>query len=803
MSALRALFLLVATASATAAFAGGKASPKPPAPPDVSLAALPPSAVAQRKEVDGKDHPVRVHLIADHLSVAPGGSLRVGALLVQQQGWHTYWKYNADIGLPTDIKWTLPAGFTGGAYQYPTPQRFEDSGIISFGYEDQVLLFTEIDVPTDAPIGAHTVNATMSWLVCESTCIPGQADVSVGFDVATDAETSSFNALFDHYAAQHPTPVAEAPVAIRGAASVDAVRPNSTFRARFLVEAPQGKTLAANTDASAAPWPTFTPIGGLNWMVDKIAVAELPAGEVAPNGGVVVTIDGTAFAPDELPTDDVVGGLFQVSVDGVLVQTELTISLPWRDDGAPVASTDPLWSLALAGDAAVPPARDDSTATDATATDVETAAPVTLAPATIDTSLSGLAFNLLFAFIGGLLLNIMPCVLPVLTLKLYSLVEQADIQPSERRMAGFAYTGGILVSFFALAAVVIVLRTAFGIEVDWGFQFQFPPYVAGLTTLIFIFGLSLFGVFEIPAFGVDAANEAGSKSGFAGYFSTGVFATLVATPCSAPFLGSAVAFAFGAPAVVLLAVFLMVGLGLAAPFLLIAMVPALYRFLPRPGAWMETFKQLLGFSLIATAVWLVSVLMAQIGPDRTIWFITFLLVTSLAAWIFGRFGGLAETRGRQLGAAAVAGLLTFAGGYWLLDLQLDDAPVCDDAPTLRAADLDFTGKMPWQPFSDDRVAALAGQPVFVDFTADWCFSCKVNERTVLESASVRAGMAAHGVVPLKADWTRRDDTITAWLHRYGRAGVPFYLMIHADGTATPLGEIVTPGQLLAAFEAAK
>jgi len=398
---------------------------------------------------------------------------------------------------------------------------------------------------------------------------------------------------------------------------------------------------------------------------------------------------------------------------------------------------------------------------------------------------------LLLAFLGGMLLNIMPCVLPVLTMKLYSLVEQRDVSASDRRMAGVAYSAGIVFSFVALAIAVVVLRLSFGQDVLWGFQFQYPAYVAALAALVWLFGLSLFGVFEVPALGANKAAEASAREGAAGYFLTGVFATLLATPCSAPFLGTGMGFAFSLSTAGVLLFFAVAGLGLAAPFLVIAVVPALFRFLPRPGAWMDTFKQLMGFTLVATTLWLVDVLVGQVGADRGIGFLAVLLFLSIGSWVFGRWGGPMESGSRQLMAFVMAVAIGGLGAHFFLDLEMAvDEPT--SSSTL-SSELDFSESMPWQAFSEERLAELEGTTVFVDFTADWCLTCKVNEKTILETEKVRNAMRDLGVVPLKADWTRRDPVITRWLQRYGKAGVPFYLVIPGDRALEniPLPEVIT------------
>lgn len=404
-------------------------------------------------------------------------------------------------------------------------------------------------------------------------------------------------------------------------------------------------------------------------------------------------------------------------------------------------------------------------------------------------------YMLFFAFIGGAILNIMPCVLPVLTLKLYSVVDQSEHGSGERRAAGLAYTAGVVASFWALALAVILLRSTFDLQVGWGFQFQYPEYVAALATIVFVFGLSLFGVFEVPAVGANQAAEASAKEGLTGHFLTGIFTTLLATPCSAPLLGTGMGFAFGLPSWGLVLFFSVAGLGLASPFLLIAFVPAFMRFLPRPGAWMETFKQVMGFTLVATTVWLVDVMGGLVGQDGLVGFLGFLVAVGGGCWIFGRWGGPTEPARRQAGAFSVGVALSAVVGWQLLTFEIPDDPVCDSGPVVASSDLDWNGDdVPWQPFDEARVAELDGQTVFIDFTADWCLTCKVNEKTVLNTKTVRSAMQSAGVVPLKADWTRKDEVITKWLQRYGRAGVPFYLVVPKDRTADPipLPEVITP-----------
>lgn len=787
-----ALFVALFTLAGPA-LAGDGASAPPPTPPEVDFSSLPDSAAQRKNGLDGKPHPVLARLLVDRTALAQGSKARIGLHLEQDEGWHTYWKSPGDIGQPTEIAWSAPDGVSIEAHEYPVPQRFDQSGEVSFGYDGEVLLISEVEVAEDAPLGEHTIEAKANWLVCKSTCIKGDAEVSLPVTVVAEAagtESSSFAALFDHYEAQHPDHALD--VKAFGwdySLSVAEVPADGRFRAVFLFTPTTDVGLAREGDAL---WPTFTPIVPSDW---SYGLLEAPRVTQLDDGRVLVVMDAEAYEPDPIPTGARIGGLVQLKAGDDWVRTEVSGSVPFKAAGSPAeAVASPLITLAqehfpLEGGEVLEAA-------------VGGGGGEIVEPATGINKVS-LPMGMLFGFLGGLILNVMPCVLPVLFLKLFGLVEQADVTNRDRRNAGIAYTGGILVSFWVLAGLIIVLKTMFGANLGWGFQFQYPEYVAALATVVFVFGLSLFGVFEIPAFGVNAASDAASREGPLGYFLYGVFAVLLATPCSAPLLGPAIAYAFSATPVELTVIFSMIALGLASPFLLIAFVPVLFDYLPKPGEWMETIKQFLGFTLVITTVWLVGVLAEQIGADRTMGFLAFLTAASLGAWVFGRFGGVAATAGRQAGSLLVALLITAAAGYAFLDFEFAE-PECDDGSLATAEELEFEGEIPWQPFSEERVAALAGTPVFIDFTADWCLTCKVNERTVLETASVREAMQEHGVVPLKADWTRRDEVITEWLRRFERAGVPMYIVIPGDPAKKPilLPETITPGMVIAALKEA-
>lgn len=773
-----ALALLGLAAGSDAALAAGTTVLPPglAAPPAVDLSTVPASASVRKDGPDGKPHQVHARLLSDRQAIRPGDSFRLGVHLTQDEGWHTYWKSPGAVGKPTEISWQGPEGTTFSDYAYPAPTYFELSDIVSYGYDDQILLFSDVTVPADLPLGEVTFGATAEarWLACEVQCIPGDAELTLTLPVvAADQEVAAtpYAPLFDHFARTHP--VASDTVtafAVQGAFNVTPVRAGDEFRAALLFSPTGEAPLDLKLDHGA--WPFYTPLTTPGWM----AMGD-PVVTPLEDGSVRITIDGIALDPQA--GVDGFGGLFTVKLGDEWVRTEIVHPMPVGAEGAPVAANpSPLFD-------------DEALAAAASGEETAAASPLGTVP---EPQTAGLLPMLGLAFIGGMLLNIMPCVLPVLTLKLYSLVEQADISAGDRRSAGMAYTAGIVVSFLILAAAVVILKSSFDLNVGWGFQFQYPGYVIALATIVFVFALNLFGVFEIPVFGATRMSEASDKEGLLGYFMTGAFATLLATPCSAPFLGTGMGFAFTLPAWGIALFFGIAGLGLAFPFLIIAFVPALFKHMPRPGAWMETFKQFMGFTLIATTVWLVDVVTSQTGRDGGTGFLIFLVAVALGSWIFGRFGGVTASGRRQAGALALAVILVAFTGRKVLKTTLSvdecDIPVA----TTDAGDLDFSEEIPWQPFSEASVAALDGTPVFVDFTADWCLTCKVNEKNILDTDSVRQSMADNGIVPLKADWTRRDETITTWLQRYGKAGVPFYLVIPGDRTkaAIPLPEVITP-----------
>lgn len=387
---------------------------------------------------------------------------------------------------------------------------------------------------------------------------------------------------------------------------------------------------------------------------------------------------------------------------------------------------------------------------------------------------------LALAFIGGVILNAMPCVLPVLSLKIFGLVKSAGQGRAHLVTGTLATTGGILVSFWALALAAVVAAGA-GAAVGWGVQFQQPAFVAFLTVVVVLFSLNMWGLFEIQLpQGMARFAGSGPREGLAEHFASGLSATLMATPCSAPFLGTAVGFALVQEPVVIFAIFTAIGLGLALPYLLLAALPATARLLPKPGPWMVTLRQVMGFLLAAAVIWLFYVLAAQISSERLAFVQLAILALALFAWIQGK--AVAKPAARRvamigMALASVAGVALAVGGK--------------------------TGRIDWVPFDEQQAIALAaseGRLVFVDVTADWCLTCKANERLVLETSQIAGAFDRRGVVAMKADWTNRDDVITEFLARFGKSAVPFYVLYRPGREPHAFGELLSKRQVLDALD---
>jgi len=688
--------------------------------------------------------PVRARLIAEGDVVEAGQSIWLGIHLDQDPGWHTYWKNPGQAGLPTEVQWELPEGFTVSDLLWPTPHRYVEAGdLVTFGYSDNALLLAELQVPASAH-GDFEVRAQVDWLMCKALCVPGDQEVALTLSVggAVSDPDAATAALFASARARLPR---ELPAGVDLQTALE-FSPVPTGQRAHAVVAVEGLP-----DVAAVEWTWFPEYReGLFYeeaaahVQDGRLLLALPL-TIADGTGAGMLIDWT--------------GVLELHGPG-MEPIFASVDLPLQ-----VASN----GAALSGDA----------------TGLVAAALGAAAPSSATAS-GNLFYYLLLALVGGVILNVMPCVLPVLSLKVMSFVHHAGEDRAVQFRLGLMFTAGVLASFLALAAVVIGLQAA-GDLVGWGFQFQNPAFVVVMAAVIFGFGLSLFGVYEIilPV----QIGGGGSKGAYAESFFNGILATALATPCTAPMLGSALGFAFSQPPGVILAIFLTTGLGLSLPYLLLSLNPGWLRFIPKPGAWMDRFKQSMGFLLMATLVWLLWVLGQQVGVDALASVMAFLLLLGFALWLYGSLLTLSSSGTRRIVVWLVVLVMIVGGWVQFVGDRVSAEAVAANANAQVASHGD------WIPFSEEVLAreVSAGKTVFIDFTAAWCMTCKVNEKTVLQSDEVQSVMEELGVVKLLGDWTSRDEVITRILRKYGRSGVPFYAVFSGGRLDEPivLPEVIT------------
>ena len=666
---------------------------------------------------------VNAELLADSTAVVPGKPFTVGLLLRMAPAWHTYWKFSGDAGLPTELKWKLPAGWKVGEIQWPIPLKTIDPGDIqTYGYVDEVLLMQEITPPAKVDGSSAKLSADANWLVCERICIPGSATLQLELPVSATSQPANTD-LFARYRR---------------------LLPQNWPGANLASEKwePAGSDLRLKVTGAAMPrYPAvdFFP------LPDEGTVVGHPAIESRKENEIVFRVP-IESAPKNLS-----------SMAGLVVFSQQ----PNGDDRA-------AWQITTAP--AISAAR--------------------------STAARGIFTFLLFGFIGGIILNLMPCVLPVISLKIFGFIQQAGQSRQKILRSGIAFTMGIFAWFLALALLLIGLKGA-GRDVTWGgFQFTNAYFVLALSVIVLVFALNLFGVFEISLSqsmtrGLLSTSD---RKDFVGSFFQGVFATVLATPCTAPFLGTALGFAFTQSPAIILAMFVAIAAGMSAPYLLLSAQPAWLRFLPKPGPWMLHLKQFMGFLLLATLLFLLYVLGAQRGVEGAIWASCFLLVISVACWMKGAFAVPTASAAKRRLVLVLMLVLVFASGIYFIGDKFQSTKFASADSQLRGG---------WQLFTPDRLQTELeqGHTVFVDFTAAWCLTCKFNEASVLESAEVRDAFQRHGVVKLKADWTNGDPVITKLLQHFGRPGVPLYVL-YPGKNEEPIvfPELLTKGILLEKLE---
>ncbi|MET3663920.1 thioredoxin family protein [Caulobacter sp. 1776] len=683
---------------------------------------------------------IESELVAQEAGIAPGGTVYVALRQKIIPGWHTYWRNPGDAGEATRIAWTLPAGWSAGDMVWPTPKKAKLGPLLDYAYEGEVLIPVPITAPADAQVGTTiSLNAAVSYLVCEQVCVPEDVKLTLLLPVVGGAPAADpkWGAVVGRVLADAPKP-----------AGLKAV---FKFDGQALKLAVTGGPLKGADLAGAYFFP-YSP--------KVIEHAADQAIERGPEGVTLTLKPGYDF---------VGGGTAPAELAGVL------------------STKGGAWEVtATAGE---PPA----TAAGLGAPPAEAAPPAGMT--------GGLVGALLFAFVGGLILNLMPCVFPVLSMKAASLAGHAH-DAGKTRLQGLVFLLGVVATFLALAGLLLAVRAG-GAAVGWGFQLQSPLVVAGLALLMLLVALNMSGVFEIGTSVQNVGSGASAKGGATGAFFTGALAVVVAAPCTAPFMAGALGYALTQPTLVSLAVFLALALGFAAPFVAVAFIPGLLKLLPRPGAWMDVLKKGLAFPMYGAALWLVWVFAQQSGPLSLAHLLAAGVLAAFGAWLYG----LAQAR-RAVGEPALVSLLIALAALGLAVTVAIFGALAAHPPTdavTASAETPSGPGLTAEAWSPERVKALQaeGRPILVDFTAAWCVTCQVNEKVALSGAKVAEAFKARNAVYMKADWTNRDPVIAKALAEFGRVGVPLYVVYPKNGGAPViLPQLLTEGLVIEAIEKA-
>ena len=710
----------------------------------------------------GKKGAVTATLVSDAAAIAPGQPFTVALRMQHDPHWHSYW-IAAGTGYPTSLTWTLPEGFTAGDIQWPAPHTLKDSSgkIIGNGYDGNNLLLVEITPPANlAPGSTIKLAALAEWLMCMDVCMPGDAKLEISFPVAAAAAT---DAKWTQAIADTRTKLPDANTGWNVSASHD--NKNTTLRL----------TPKAGTTHQPAELRFFAADGFVDYTAPQAIRQE--------NGGWVLVMPLDAAADQKTPR-----------LTGVLVSAN-GWSAGSGYDGLAIDVAFLPGFRASENPGQTPGGQQAATGQPSTPT-ISPAAPASgslasrLPPSTTQTAPGNLLATLFLAFVGGMILNLMPCVFPVLGIKILGFVNQSGSDKAKIVKHGLVFALGVLLSFWTLAGALLVLRAG-GSQLGWGFQLQSPAFVFGMAVFLLIFALNMSGLFEIGLSATGVGGDLQMKDGFMGSFFTGALATLVATPCSAPFLAPALGAALSLSAGQSILIFTAIAVGLALPYLLLSIFPQAIKLLPRPGAWMETFKQFMAFPLYATVGWLLWVLAGQTkDDDNGLLLISFgFVLVAMGAWAYGRFGQAHGKPRKQLFGRVFAAALLAGGLYtgW---------------PKTAPVAVAGSYQVAWEKWSPAAITAAqaTGHIVYVDFTARWCATCQTNKAAVFHNDEVLAALAKNNVVLLRGDWTNRDPLITAELARWNRSAVPFNL-IYAPGKPDPvvLPELLTPGKVLAAL----
>ncbi|MBM0742047.1 thioredoxin family protein [Phormidium sp. CLA17] len=672
-----------------------------------AIVSLPQSAWAQPSQPEN----AQAQLISEVKTIQAGSPFWVALQLKLRPEWHVYWKNPGDSGAAPSIQWTLPPGFQAGELVFPYPTRIPVEPLMNFGYEDEVYLLTEITPTAQVASKSITLRAQAEVLVCKLECIPEQKTLTLTVPVAPTASTKdpAWTDAFTRTRQAHPQ--------------------TSPWESSFAVD-DKDLTLFVNAPGLAAGQ-----LKQVEFFPDKDGVIQNAAPQRLTVAQDRITLQIERGYQEK---QDLVEGLLvvQEGSDGKTNVQAFTIQAKPQSINA------------------------------ANAANAET-------PSKSRTEVANFPIwqALLLALAGGVVLNLMPCVFPVLSLKVLTIAQQAQQNPRQARFSGLAFTTGVLASFGLIAGALLILRSL-GQEIGWGFQLQAPVFVLLMAYVLFAVGLSLSGVFTVGASIMGLGHSLTAKPGYSGEFFTGVLATVMATPCTAPFMATAVSVALVQPTPVAIAILLTLGLGLALPYLVISLTPALRRFLPKPGAWMETLQQILAFPMYGAVAWLVWVLTLQVGTNGLAIALVGIILIGFAAWLHQKTQ-VARSVWRRVGLvgslAAIAIVLT------LTPLVNSSVP---SSSSTQSVDPSSANSSVWAAYTPSQLDQLrqSKQPVFINYTAAWCITCLVNERIALSQPEVLAAFQQKGVALVKADWTNRNAEITQSLSKFGRSGVPLYVL---------------------------
>jgi thiol:disulfide interchange protein len=679
---------------------------------------------------------VEVQLIAEEETVHPGNTFWVALKMNIIPDWHVYWRNPGDSGMVTTIDWELPPGVTAGAITWPTPKRMPIPPLLNYGYEQQVLLLVPITTPADLDLPVLPLKAKADWLVCHEVCIPETAIVELNLPVSAETPmTSAWSSAFTATRKQLP----------------------QKFDGQVTVRAKDTNDFTITLRDLPIP-ASETPIEGYFYSGNADLVTHATTHNFSQQGrDIILTVPYNKTVREH----------------------------PARAEGDVwIRTTQNDYSFAINHAFTAPPVSSEQLDT------ASSAAQATHTTEPQPTTGLGLANALLLALLGGLVLNLMPCVFPVLSIKALGLVQKS--QEGNRReiiMGGLIYTAGVLVSF-ALLGVVLLLIKMGGHTIDWGMQLQSPLFVTLMIIVLFLIGYTLIGAVTFGSTLMGVGQSLTHKSGHVGTFFTGALAVIVATPCTAPFMGGALFYGFTQQWYIAISILLALGLGLALPYLLICIFPQLLRFLPKPGIWMEHFKQFLSFPMFAAAIWLVWVLGQQAGADGVLRALLAVLMLAFALWVWRSIQrDTHQNIWHYCKAVLVA--LSFLYVASLLFDQSQAQPVTQSTAT-EATQNNF------EPYSVERLASLrqSGTPVFVNMTAAWCITCLVNEKTALSTDDVKAFFKDNKIAYLKGDWTNRDPKISKFLQEHGRNGVPLYVFYAPGQEPLVLPQILSPKQVI-------